>query len=297
MSDLQQLTDIFYTSEQIPFDDSSGFILMSDCHRGDGSSADDFNKNKSIYFEALTYYFKRNFTYIELGDGEELWENRKISEIVRVHSDIFWLISRFIKENRFYSLYGNHDIIKKNGKFLENSDYEYLSDAEKDYLQLFKNVKCHEGLVLRHMGTGDDIFLLHGHQVDFLNNQLWKLSRFLVKNVWKPLEMIGVNDPTSPAKNNQKKDRVERDLIEWIQKEHHMLIAGHTHRPMFPEPGQPPYFNDGSCVHPGCITGIEISQGNITLVKWCIKAGEELKTSRFVLAGPRKLSAYFIKNP
>ena len=49
-----------------------------------------------------------------------------------------------------------------------------------------------------------------------------------------------------------------------------MLIAGHTHKPMFPEVGETPYFNDGSCVHPRCITAIEISDGNIILVKWSV---------------------------
>ena len=34
------------------------------------------------------------------------------------------------------------------------------------------------------------------------------------------------------------------------------------------EPGYIPLFNDGSCVHPRSITGIEIQNGSIALVKW-----------------------------
>lgn len=77
-----------------------------------------------------------------------------------------------------------------------------------------------------------------------------------------------------------------------------MLIAGHTHRPMFPEVGEPPYFNDGSCVHPHVITAIEIANGDIMLVKWNIKTKNDgtLFVDRDVLAGPRKLKDYFIKH-
>lgn len=33
-------------------------------------------------------------------------------------------------------------------------------------------------------------------------------------------------------------------------------------------------FNDGSCVHPRCITGIEIEQNQIILVKWSVRSQE-----------------------
>lgn len=106
--------------------------------------------------------------------------------------------------------------------------------------------------------------------------------------------MFGVNDPTSTAKNYAKKDAVELKLSEWVIREKHMLIAGHTHRPMFPEVGEPPYFNDGSSVHPRSITAIEIDSGNITLVKWNVKTKDDgtLFIGREILAGPRKLSDY-----
>ena len=122
-----------------------------------------------------------------------------------------------------------------------------------------------------------------------------EISRFLVRYLWRPLNVIGVNDPTRTAKNYHKKEAVEKKLIEWVIKEKHMLIAGHTHRPMFPEVGEPPYFNDGSCVHPSCITGMEIEDGNIKLVKWYVKTKEDgtLFIDREVLAGPRKLKDYF----
>ena len=295
MSTLKRLSQIFESAEQIPFDDSSRIILMSDCHRGDGSWADNFSKNQNLYFAALTHYYNRNYTYIEIGDGDELWENNKMSDIIHAHSDVFWLLSKFFNEDRLYFIYGNHDMVKRKNKFVTDNLYQYFDEGEKRYLPLFPNIKLHEGLVLKHRVTEDKIFVVHGHQVDFLNNTLWRLSRFLVRYLWGPLNSIGVNDPTSAAKNYRKKDAVERKLAEWVLRENHMLIAGHTHRPMLPEVGEPRYFNDGSCVHPRCITGIEIVAGNIILIKWSVKTKDDgtLFIGRDVLSGPRKLKDYF----
>ena len=73
-----------------------------------------------------------------------------------------------------------------------------------------------------------------------------------------------------------------------------LTITGHTHRPRFPEPGDIPFFNDGSCVHPRSITGIEIENGNISLIKWHIATTEDgtLRVVRALLEGPQRLMDY-----
>ncbi len=295
MDTLKRVSQVFETAEQIPFDDSSRIVLMSDCHRGDGSWADEFSRNQNLYFAALTHYYKEKFIYIEIGDGDELWENSRLSDIKQIHSDAFWLLSKFYNEHRLYLIYGNHDMVKKDNRFVKNNLYQYFVEPGKRYIPLFENIKVHEGLVLRHRSTGDKILLIHGHQGDLLNDRLWKLARFLVRYLWKPLTTFGVNDPTRTAKNYGKKEAVERRLTEWVIKEKHMLIAGHTHRPMFPEVGEANYFNDGSCVHPRCITAIEIAGGYIILVKWNVKTRDDgtLFIGREILAGPRRLRDYF----
>lgn len=292
---LDRITKIFYSSDEIPFDDSSKIIIMSDCHRGDGNWNDTFAKNQNIFFAALSHYYENGYVYIELGDGDELWELTKFTEIIREYSNIFWLMSKFYKENRFYMLYGNHDIAKKSYNYVKQNLYYYFNEKENKYLPLFKDIKVHEGLVLKHKITGDKIFLIHGHQVDFLNYDLWPLARFLVRYLWSPLELLGINDKTRTAKNYKKRYTVAKKLTEWVESEKQMLIAGHNHRPMFPEVGEAPYFNDGSTVHPRCITGIEIVHGNIMLVKWSVKVkmNGELYVAKDILAGPRKLEEYF----
>ncbi|MFZ7121864.1 MAG: metallophosphoesterase [Eubacteriaceae bacterium] len=290
-----RLYKVFNTAPEIPFDNSSKFVLMSDCHRGDGSWADTFSKNQNIYFSALTYYYNENYTYIEIGDGDELWENKSFLEIIENYSNIFWLLSKFYNEDRLYLIYGNHDMEKSNKKFIKNNLYYYYNERKKEYIPLLNNIKIHQGLILEYTITGDKIFLLHGHQVNRFNDSLWRLARFLVRYLWKPLELIGINDPTSTAKDYKKSEFVDKQLSDWVIREKHMLIAGHTHRPKYPEIGEVPYFNDGSCVHPRCITGIEIEYGLITLVKWTIKTKSDgtLFVSRVVLAGPRELKNYF----
>lgn len=295
MNTFKRVSQVFNSSEVLQFDDSSRLVLMSDCHRGDGSWSDDFARNQNVYSAALNHYFKEKYTYIEIGDGDELWKYKRPSDIIQLHSNVFWLLSEFYKQGRLHLIFGNHDVVKKDKKLVKKTFYEYYNEKEKKYISLFPGVKFHEGLILKHRITEDKILLIHGHQGDCINDKMWKLGRFLVRYLWRPLASIGVNDPTSAAKNYDKKDDVEKKLTEWVKKEKHMLIAGHTHRPMFPKAGEIPYFNDGSCVHPRCITAIEIYEGNIMLVKWNVQTREDgtLFIGKEVLAGPRKLTEYF----
>ncbi len=113
--------------------------------------------------------------------------------------------------------------------------------------------------------------------------------------------MLGIKDPTSPAKNFKKQIEVEKRVIAWIEavvapNSNQMLIYGHTHRPMFPGEGGPLHFNTGSCVHPRCITGIEIHDGQIELVKWWVRPDDEsgvLCVTKETKAGPKRLRDFF----
>ena len=258
-------------------------VLISDCHRGVGNTNDNFLKNQHLYFAALRYYYERGFVYIELGDGDELWENRSLAAIREIHSNVFWMFSLFQKENRFYMIYGNHDHVKKYGQ--KNND----------------PIPCYEGMVLKLFDTSPgrgfrrkpaclELYLTHGHQAELLNSTFWKLSRFLVRYLWKPLEQLGVLDPTSAAKNYRRRQRSEMRLSRWAIKRNCYLITGHTHRPMLGNE-ETRYFNTGSCVHPRCITCLEIEDDAVSLVKWNVETRENrsLYVSRAVLAGPFSL--------
>ena len=70
-------------------------IIMSDMHRGDGTGADDFVHNSLIYRCALEYYLENGFTYAELGDAEELWENDSFNQIYITHMPVYELLAKF----------------------------------------------------------------------------------------------------------------------------------------------------------------------------------------------------------
>lgn len=290
----KKLTKAYKTSKVIPFNESSRIVIMSDCHRGDGSWGDDFSNNQNLFFAALNYYNERNFTYIELGDGDELWENRNINSIIDVHSDVFWLMSLFYKEERLYMIYGNHDIIKRDPKYSQTNCGSFFCDSINSHIPLFPGIEIPEGITLENPRNNHKIFLTHGHQADHLNSTYWRISRFLVRYLWRPLQLIGVRDPTSASKNNVRKNKIEKRIMGWSKDNNMMIICGHTHRPVFPQVGEVLYFNDGSCVHPRCITAIEIYNYQIALVKWSVITTPDrlLYVGREILEGPIKISNY-----
>jgi len=309
MSVASRLSEVFEASQEIPFDNSSKFILVSDCHRGDNSWADDFAPNQNIFFYALNRYYDEGFKYIEIGDGEELWENRHFEDIREAYSHIYWKLSKFHEKNRLCLIWGNHNRKWKRTRNVKKYLYHYDEERERkpgvkmSTKPLFDGITVHEGLILRHTPTNKRIFLTHGHQGDLLNDKWWWVGRFIVRNIWKVLQVIGVKDPTSPAKNYEKRLKLEKEMIEWLERNKEklgLLIVGHTHRPHLPKVNESPYCNTGSCVHPRCITGIEIENGEIRLIKWFIDVNPDINSkekgtlfvNRGILEGPRRLQDF-----
>ena len=293
-----RLDRAYKDAKTVPFDDSSKIILFSDCHRGDNSFADDFANNRNIYFHALKHYFAEGFTYIELGDGDELWENLSFESILEAHKNVYMLMKLFHEQDRLHLIWGNHDMVYRDQKHVQKNLAYYFDKRLGQEVRLFGEIDYSEGILLKHSQTQQEVFLAHGHQADWWNYLFWKWSRFMVRILWKPLNVMGIADPTSPAKNYQELIKVERRTKKWIiQNNNLMTIFGHTHRPRFPEPGDIAFFNDGSCVHPRSITGIEIENGGISLIKWQIATTDDgtLKIVRVLLEGPRKLSEYKTK--
>lgn len=292
LSTFNRLSRIFHSSPEIPFDHNSKIVLISDCHRGDGSWVDDFSHNQNLYYSAIKYYYRNGYTYIDLGDSDELWKNKKFHDITNVYTDIFRLLHGFYKKGRYYMIYGNHDIVKRYPSFIKKNLNKFYNSHLDRCEPLFEQIEVHEGLILRNAETQTKLFLIHGHQGDLLNDLLWRIGRFLTRYFWRRLEFFGYKDPTSAATNNEKKRKVERKIIEWVKANRQIVIAGHTHRPHCPSKDEPPYFNDGSCVHPNCITCIEIVNSEITLMKWDVKTKPDrtVFVDREPIAVPRKIN-------
>lgn len=295
MSSRFLLNRAFQNAAKVSFNDTSKLILFSDCHRGDNSFADDFANNRNIYFHALKHYYDNGFTYLELGDGDELWENLSFDSIFRAHKNVYLIMKQFFDEGRLHLIFGNHDMVYKNQRYVAKNLHSYFNPKTGKDEPLFNGINVHESIILEHETTKQKIFLIHGHQADWWNYTFWRWGRFLVRILWKPLQVVGIADPTSPAKNHKELIKVEKRIKRWIYENGNQLtITGHTHRPRFPEPGELAFFNDGSCVHPRSITGIEIEGGEISLIKWNIDTTDKgfLQIVRSVLEGPVPLKDY-----
>jgi UDP-2,3-diacylglucosamine pyrophosphatase LpxH len=301
-----RLNAAYEAAVELPFDDSSRYIFFSDCHRGDNSRADAFAPNKPLFLHALTHYFREGFTYVEVGDGDEMWKNRRMDDIIRSHPRVFDLLHRFSREGRLHIIVGNHDIGSRK------------QPTDKDGITL------EEGLILRHRDSGQRLFVVHGHQADFKTGNMAVVSRAAVRHVWRRLQLLGFGVagqmpqiPPEPAWRDasmlptgllprmqhaltghfrRSLKQTERRIIEWVDSRRLPVICGHTHRPRSPSYGEPPYFNTGSCVDPGVITGFELRHGTLTLVRWFVEPSTNengpARVLRQILAPPKRLHLF-----
>lgn len=282
----------------IAFDDGSRLVFFSDLHRGDGGPADAFRPNEALFLRALEHYEREGYTYIEVGDGDELWKNRGMRHVRRAHAPIYQALNRLRRAGRLHLLIGNHQLV----------------GAERTRRYQRHGLLGGESLVLKHRVTGQRILVTHGHQGDGFHARVRGATRLLVRHLWRRLQQRGMRtalpEPETHhlesswmrraiawSRNNQ--SHIEGRLKGWLASvEGLALICGHTHRAAFAEAGEQPYFNCGSGVQPGQITGIEIADGAIRLVTWSDRPPEgpgaqSLATGqahRRVLRGPRPVA-------
>lgn len=298
MNTIKKLLNAYNNAKKVNFDASSKFVFFSDVHRGDNSLADEFAHNQNIYLFALQHYLEEGYTYIEVGDGDELWEHSKFSVIRYAHSDVFMVLRQFYDENRFIMLYGNHNMAFKNPKHTQNHLFHFYDEYEEFFDELFPGIEVVESVVLENKALPLEIFVVHGHQGDFINDQIWPVMKYMNRYFWRFFHIVGFQNPASPAKNAHKRHKIEINYSKFIAEHNKMTIIGHTHRPKFPKPGELPYFNTGCCIHPRNITGIEIVDNKISLIEWRISPDDQgtLRIIKRTVRGPRDLSEFVDKS-
>jgi predicted phosphodiesterase len=253
------------------------FIIFSDQHKGNKSWADDFNMSELNYLSALQYYQLQQFHFINLGDSEELWKFTA-TELLPLNEKALAAEAAF-HPNRYTKTFGNHDIIWKDkfavGFYLK----KYFAPAPIVY----------EGVILKVQGLKIplNIFLTHGHQGDLMSDNN-ALSTWLVAHIWMPIQRFLRININSASKDFSLRNLHNKMMYDWSSKRRNLLlITGHTHSPVFASgryfnhPNNnmvtdeektllsPGYFNTGCCCFDdGDITGIEIADGYIRLVKW-----------------------------
>lgn len=292
--------------KQVPFDMNGGrFIILSDEHKGTKDPADDFRNTENNYLAALEYYFHGGFTFINLGDCEELWENTPAAAVEKNRLTLLQE-ARFLAADRYYRIYGNHDL-----------EWKYLF-PETVYLKpIFGNkLAVHEGLILTTTYNGQEysFFLAHGHQGDRRSDGN-AFSMWFVAAIWTPIQRFLEISVDRLSDHFELVDRHNVMMYEWsATKQNLIFISGHTHKPVFASldhidrlshqlekakaagdapqvariqraladrkleyagkklvktMAKPSYFNSGCCCFAdGDLTGIEIDNGFIRLVKW-----------------------------
>jgi UDP-2,3-diacylglucosamine pyrophosphatase LpxH len=208
---------------KIPIDfQTNRFVLFSDHHKGDVSPADDFKKNADLYIRALSYYKSEGYNLIVLGDNEELWENRYEQILLHYRKAIQLEIEMAPEtpESKRIRIWGNHD------KEVTLQRFKKRCQKWKD--NVLANVEHREGLCL-----GEDIFLVHGHQGRFFEDQAWRLSRWAVHFIWKTVQKLLRIGVDGPAENFKIRDDLELNYYLWAKKYRVLLICGHTHRAIF----------------------------------------------------------------
>lgn len=291
MKTKDRLSGAYEDAHIIEFDATSKFVWLSDSHRGDGSLSDEFMKNKNIFLAALEHYDAENFTLVEAGDNDELWEF-KLHHVIKAHRDVFDHIKRFHEDGRYLRMFGNHDMVLRDPETVRKGFDEAPHPVTGAWEPFLPDLVVHEAVLLRHRGTGEEVLTVHGHQGDFPNDQNWRMTRLTFRLFWRWLHALGIQSPSSPVRNSSKRHKVERNYRKWIKLNRTPLVCGHTHRERFPRPGDLPYFNTGSCVFPSHITALELIDDRLSLVRWRVEPDEQrrLYIQRNVLAGPMPIS-------
>ncbi len=252
------------------------FIIFSDQHKGNRDNADDFAGNEGNYLKALDYYKKQNFSFINLGDSEELWKY-KPQQVLPNNEKAFAAEAAFQPSN-YFKTFGNHDLIWKN-----KIDVEMLL---KKYFTM--PLPVYEGIILK-IATGNQeltVFCTHGHQGDKMSDNN-AFSTWVVAHLWTPIQRYLQINVNTPSKDDSLRNKHNKLMYEWSSRRKNiLLITGHTHKPVFAsgkysnhpankierdynEKLKPSYFNTGCCCfNDGDITGIEIEGGFIRLIKW-----------------------------
>jgi len=294
----ERLTKAYQHARIESINDQSKYVFMSDCHRGDGSSSDEFSHNQNAYIYALYHYYNNDFTYVEVGDGDELWEHKSYRDIKLAHSDAFMAMKMFHENQRLIMIYGNHNVFLKKQDYVIKNLYTCYDKYNESFFDFLNHIKPIEALVLKVEKTEQEILILHGHQGDMANDQTWIFSMLSLRYFWRFMHSFGFQNPASPVKNTQKRHKIEKNYNKWIEKHKMMLICGHTHRYKYPRLTELPYFNTGCCIYPTSLTALEIENGKITLVKWHTIVNEDayLQVTREIVTGPSPLSNFDLRH-
>lgn len=218
-----------YTDSEIPTREidleSARVVVMSDLHRGSRDGADDFERCEPAYAAAVEHYFANGYELLALGDVDELWENQA-GPVIHAYGRLMEAESRFARTGRYYRFWGNHDDL-----------WQFPDAVGRDLEKIYGPLPVPEALKLVVRTAGErigEIFLLHGHQGTTFSDRYRWLSKLVVRLIWRNIQRITRRPSTTAATDHRLRGEHDIAMYNWANtKTGLILIAGHTHRPVF----------------------------------------------------------------
>jgi len=203
------------------------WILFSDLHKGAKNRADDFRRCEEHYVTALNHYFKEGYSLCVMGDAEELWEEFPGTVISKTNAS-FAAEKRFHDEGRYLRLWGNHDEIWANSKTVARL---LQPSYGQRHLSILESILLEADDRAQPLGN---ILLIHGHQGTQNEGGNNDFSKWILHNIWRPVQVLtgfSCNTPATDWRLRRDRDKI---LYQWVvNKPGLVLIAGHTHAPVF----------------------------------------------------------------
>jgi predicted phosphodiesterase len=281
------------------------FIIFSDHHKGTRDLADDFRLAEKNYITALKHYYNEGYTLICLGDCEELWENEP-KKLMESNKAAFEAEAQFLNADRYYRIFGNHDLEWKYDfqrmLYMKPVFGDKLKVCEGLVLQTIYNNKKYS-IFLTHGHQGDQ--RSDGNAFSkWVVAAIWTpIQRFLdvnIDTVSDSIELVDKHNIIMYQWSATQKDllfisghthkpvfasldHVERltlqiekakaagnaNTVAILQAELDKRKAEYAGKQFIKTMAIPSYFNTGCCCFfDGDITGIEIADGEIRLIKW-----------------------------
>lgn len=284
----------------------NSFIIFSDLHKGNRKRRDEFRFSEKNYLAALDHYDKKGSYYINLGDSEELWKFN-IFSILQHNKETFEAEKRFVKRNAFFKVYGNHDLFWEIDPFSKMYRWQVYDKPVNIYGAIVVRVPFGKGkyidIFCTHGHQGDKrsdgnkfsiwfVAYIWGPLQSFLdinintpavsksektlhNRLMYEWSKeqknvvLVTGHTHQPIfhsysHLQNLRAQLELAKSRQDVDKV-KDLEERIERHPSQCTLGVQDLPKY----KPTYFNVGCCCYSdGSITGIEIADGFVRLVKW-----------------------------
>lgn len=300
---VDKLNDMFDTAESLELPKSHRIVVFSDLHLGNGGSNDDFRRNSQLFTAVLRdYYLLNGYTLILNGDVEEL-QRFTLKAVQRTWASLYELFDRFYEDGRLVKTVGNHDhelyTIHHPGyryrvrpsvryRYHENDIFIIHGHQASNYFERWHTLNS---FALRYIAnplkitsksvahdsrkkyrterrvyefsTGRKIITIIGHTHRPLFESHSKIDelKFKIENSLRAY--------SSAAERKQKRIRKDvlmyKDELSRLYEKHEATGLGSS---LYNELLVPSVFNSGCIIGKRGMTGIEIVDGDISLVQW-----------------------------